>query len=79
MEPKLPPSGGLLPRPVLQFSIYRKDKHSLSCTSMSVNRPRTLVPVISRILALSVEKPNAHSAYAFTARWRSKCSDTLAF
>ncbi len=30
MEPKLPPSGGLLPRPVLQFSIYRKDKHSLT-------------------------------------------------
>lgn len=30
MEPKLPPSGSLLPRPVLQFSIYRKDKHSLT-------------------------------------------------
>ncbi len=30
MEPKLPPSGGLLPRPVLQFSIYREDEHSLT-------------------------------------------------
>jgi|CXWL01.1.fsa_nt_gi hypothetical protein len=30
MEPKLPPSGGLLPRPVLQFSIYRKDKQTLA-------------------------------------------------
>ena len=30
MEPKLPPSGGLLPRPILDLPIRRKDQDPLA-------------------------------------------------
>lgn len=30
MVPKLPPSGGLLPRPILDLTIRREDEHSLA-------------------------------------------------
>ena len=45
MEPKLPPSGGLLPRPILDLPIRRKDKDPLAELHVDIGKePEDLRP-----------------------------------